>query len=124
MSTLSRIRINNIKRNLKINNGKEDYSKIIIKAKEGLFLFDLVKKQRQEIDRFLPGYEINDFSNVSIDKILVIGSIEHTPTAIIDDIDSCEENEDILNFFDKNNMLNLKELPNDKLQELIDCCDK
>ena len=72
--------------------GQTKYIKFNIKAKEGLYLFDLNtsgehhKDKYTKIDKPVEGLEIYDFAEYNIEDILIVGNGKLEPTAILDDV--------------------------------------
>lgn len=102
--------------------GKE-YSKQIVKAQEGLFLIDLtidrtIGKYKTPINEPIPEYEINDFSNTSIDDILIIGNGDSMPIIIYGALED-DYIEALKPYTDENNVINLKDLSNNELNSII-----
>ncbi|WP_459479626.1 hypothetical protein [Clostridium saccharoperbutylacetonicum] len=116
-------RISRLEKELKrLCKGKE-YSNVIIKAKEGLFLIDLtinktIGNYKTPIDRAISGYEINDFSNTSIDDILIIGNGDSMPIIIYGALED-DYIEALKTYADENNVINLKDLSNNELNSII-----
>lgn len=97
MSIISKNKINKIKRNLEGSIGKQEYTKFIIKAKDGLFLFDLSKNPFYEdiyipIEKELQGLIVEDCSKCLIENIIVAGNGKSEPVIItMDDLEEVPE---------------------------------
>ena len=116
---LSRKRMNSIKKELKKIIGAIDCSKFIVKAKDGLFLFDLKNQQRryEKIDSEIPGYKVEDLKEFSIENIIVCGDGSHeTVTIIIDYLP--EDIEELNNMVDSYNEDIQPEVLNETLKHL------
>ncbi|NLK23189.1 MAG: hypothetical protein GX309_04195 [Clostridiales bacterium] len=72
--------------------GQTKYIKFSIKAKEGLFLVNfntpgnIHQSKYTRIKNLIEGLEIYDFSEWSIEDILIIGDGKSEPTTILDDV--------------------------------------
>lgn len=111
-------RIIKIKNGIERKMGKEEPSNFIIRAKDGLYLYDSINK-RKEINTALIGYEIKDFSNFSIKDIFVIYINENNPIVITDNL----KEDQLLRKYFNDNILNFKELTTDEIKELIEYCE-
>lgn len=132
MLTVSRSKINKIKRDLENKLGKEEYRKIIIKAKDGLFLFDMLKNPLHEerymsIENEVPGIEVMDCSHCNISDIIVAGNGTQEPVIICIDIPDDEELEKAIMKVKADNTslsgLNFEDLSNEELKKIIDYCE-
>lgn len=132
MSTISRSKINKIKRELENKIGKEEYRKFIIKAKDGLFLFDMQKdpfyeKRYVQVENEISGLEIEDCSHCNIEDIIVAGNGTQEPVIICIDIPDDEELEKAFTKVKADNTsttgLNFEDLSNEELKKIIDYCE-
>ena len=111
-------RLIKIKNGIERNVPQEEPSNFIIRAKDGLYLYDSINK-RKEINVALIGYEIKDFSNFSIKDIFVMYINENNPIVITDKL----EDDQLLKKYFNDNILNFKELTTDEIKELIEYCE-
>ena len=103
-------RIQRLKQNIKKTYGSKEFSKVYVKAKEGLFLFNLLEKpgsdeRRVKIDNESINYDVAEFIDHSIDKILVVGDGRSQPVIIIDDIPEDDDFQELKQYADENNIL-------------------
>lgn len=118
-------RISKLTRDIKKVYGSKEYQKIIVKAKEGLFLFNLTtsvtgESKRKKISKAVPECNINDLSETSIKDILVVGDGESIPIFIDGEL---EEDHVIKEYANESNILNFKELTNEELKNVIKACE-
>lgn len=132
MLTISKSRINKIKKDLENKLGKEEYRKFIVKAKDGLFLFDMLKNPFYEdrymhVEKEIPGLEIVDCSHCNIRDIIVAGNGTQEPVIICIDIPDDEELEKAIMKVKADNTsptrLNFEDLSNEELKKIIDYCE-
>ncbi len=122
---ISNKRIQRLKQNIKKAYGSKEFSKVVIRAKEGLFLFNLLEKpgsdeRRVKIDKESINYDVAEFTDHSIDKILVVGDGRSQPVIIIDDIPEDDDFQELKQYADENNILNYSELSTDDLKKIAD----
>jgi len=85
-------RVNKLRRNVYKIKGNPAYSKFIVQAKEGLYLFDSDKvvihhkEKYSPIDKPVEGLQLLDCSEYSIDSILIVGDGKSEPVVIEDAI--------------------------------------
>lgn len=118
-------RIQRLKQNIKKAYGSKEFSKVVIRAKEGLFLFNLLEKpgsdeRRIKLDTEIVNDDISEFTDHSIDKILVVGDGRAQPVIIIDDFPEDDDFQELKQYADKNNILNYSELSTDDLKKIAD----
>lgn len=118
-------RIQRLKHNIKKTYGSKEFSKVAVRAKEGIFLFNLLEKpgsdeRRVKIDKEIINYDVAEFIDHSIDKILVVGDGRSQPVIIIDDIPEDDDFQELKQYADENNILNYSELSTDDLKKLAD----
>lgn len=116
-------RLNKLKKDIKKRYSSIDTHKFIINAKEGLFLFDLtvsnIEDKRRKIEEVLKGVEVYNYSETSIDNLLIVGAPGSRITIIIDDIEDDPEGTQILReYFNAANMLIYSDLTNEQLKEI------
>ncbi|MBY6931872.1 hypothetical protein [Clostridium botulinum] len=117
-------RISKLKRDIKNKYGMQEYAKFVVKAEEGLFLFNLtqnpaIDNQRKKIEKELTGYKVNDYSNYSIEDILVVGDGRTEPIVIYGCLED-DEFRDIKKYSNKDNVINYSELSKEQLIEIVD----
>ena len=89
---ISNKRIARLKKEIYKIKGNPKYSKCIVKAREGLYLFQLRKGIEHhkdlytKIDKEIEGLEVVECSEYSIEDILIVGNGESEPIVFIDDI--------------------------------------
>lgn len=120
---ISSKRVNKLKRNIEKMYSVIDTHKFIVKAKEGLFLFDQTElkteEKRKKINEVIKGIEVFNCSEVSINNILIVGAPGSNKTIIIDDIEEDPEGMKILReYFNAANMLIYSDLTNEQLKEI------
>lgn len=77
--------------------GNPTYTKFIVEAREGLFLFEANKgvihhrEHYTKLDKPIPGLEVVDCSSCSIDGLLIVGDGKSEPVIISDDIPYADE---------------------------------
>lgn len=118
-------RIQRLKHNIKKVYGSKEFSKVAIRAKEGLFLFNLLEKpgsdeRRIKLDMEIANYDVSECTNHSIDKILVVGDGRIQPVIIIDDIPEDDDFQQLKQYADENNILNYSELSTEDLKKIVD----
>lgn len=121
---LSSKRIAKLTRDIKKVYGSKEYQKIIVKAKEGLFLFNLKANspgdKRKKIREVIPECNVDDLSSTSIEDILVVGDGTTIPIVIYGKL---EDNHIIKEYANESNILNFKELTNEELKNVIKACE-
>lgn len=115
-------RIQRLKHNIKKAYAPKEFSKVVIRAKEGLFLFNLFEKpgsaeRRIKIDKEIINYDVSEITNHSIDKIIVVGDGKTQPVIIVKDGPKDDEFERVKQYADKG-ILNYKDLSNTELMAL------
>lgn len=121
---ISSKRVNKLKKDINMIYKKASETTFIIKAKEGLFLYDLTKNpliesQKKQIEKPIRGIEIEDISESSIENIVVVAGEGYHLNVIIDDIEDDPEGKRIFKeYFIENNILNYKNLTNEQLKEI------
>lgn len=70
---LSRAKLNKLQDKLEqLNNTGNTCDTLVVEAKEGLFYFDFPNNiRRQKIDEAIPGLEVHDLTDTSIENIVV-----------------------------------------------------
>ncbi|MBY6836271.1 hypothetical protein FDG50_01845 [Clostridium botulinum] len=121
---ISTKRISKLKRDIKNKYGMQEYAKLVIKAEEGLFLFDLtqnpaIDNQRKKIEEELTGYKVKDYSNYSIEDILVVGDGRAEPIVIYGSLED-DDFRGIKKYSNKDNVINYSELSKEQLIEIVD----
>jgi hypothetical protein len=116
-------RISRLERGIKRFCKGKEYSNVVVKAKEGLLLIDLtidktIGNYKTPIDHVMPGYDINDFSNTSIEDILIIGNSDSMPIIIYGALED-DDIEALKPYADESNVINLKDLSNEELNNII-----
>lgn len=85
-------RIAKLKKEIYKIKGSPKYSKLIVKTREGLYLFQLRKNTENHkecytpIDNTIDGLEVVECSDYSINDILIVGNGESELTVLMDDI--------------------------------------
>ncbi|KEI10831.1 hypothetical protein Z957_12350 [Clostridium sp. K25] len=125
MSIISRKRIINIKKELEKKIGKEEYTRFIIRAKNGLFLIDLTKKPiYSHIKKEIPGLEIEDCLNCNMEDIIVAGDGTMEPVIICMDMPDDEEIEKAIRKVKADNTkeskLNFEDVSTEELIKIVD----
>lgn len=89
-------RIAKLRRDIYKKVGKTCYSKFIVQAIEGLYLFEMNKKSifykdnYTKLDKAIDGLEIIDYKECSIDSLLIVGDGKSEPVIIEDNIPYAE----------------------------------
>lgn len=89
---LNNKRIAKLRRDIYKKVGKICYSKFIVQAKEGLYLFEMNKEaifhkdKYTKLDKAIDELEIIDYKECSIDSLLIVGDGKSEPVIIEDNI--------------------------------------
>lgn len=129
MSIVSKNRINKIRKELENKIGKEEYSKFIIRAKDGLFLFHMKRDPFREkyydcIEKEIPGLKIADCSHCNIKDIIVAGDGTQEPVIICIDMSDDEEIQKAIRKVKADNTspgkLNFEDVSTEELIKIVD----
>ena len=117
-------RIQRLKQNIKKTYGSKEFSKVYVKAKEGIFLFNLLEKpgadeRRIKLNDEIINHEISEFTDYSINEILVVGDGRVEPVIIYGALED-DDFQNVKQYADENNILNYSELSTDDLKKIAD----
>lgn len=119
---ISNKRIQRLKQNIKKAYGSKEFSKVVIRAKEGLFLFNLLEKPGSDereikLDEEIINYDVSEFPNCSINDILVVGDGRAEPVIIYGSLED-DDFQEVKQYADENNILNYSELSTEDLKKI------